>query len=60
MYFVAATKRSLRSLDLRGVEDIKIKAARRFFDALQRRDEGGVVYEKGAGYGGLMQKVMEA
>jgi len=38
IYFVAETKGSLSSLDLRGIEDAKIQCARKFFDKLNACD----------------------
>jgi len=56
VYFVAETKGSLSSLQLKGVEDAKIQCARRFFDSLGRNG-GAVKYDVVTDYSELMQLV---
>ena len=55
IYFVAETKGSLRSLDLRGAEADKIACARAHFAALSSKD---VVYDVVDSYETLLQNVM--
>ena len=55
IYFVAETKGSLRSLDLRGAEEGKIACARAHFAALSTKD---VVYDVVNNYETLLQNVM--
>ncbi len=57
VYFVAETKGSLSSLQLRGVEDAKIECARRFFAEVNSRHAGEVNYDVVTDYGELMQLV---
>ena len=57
VYFVAETKGSLSSLQLRGVEETKIACARRFFAALNTMNEGDVRYDVVTDYAGLMDLV---
>ncbi|MFE5644181.1 type III restriction-modification system endonuclease [Rhodococcus sp. NPDC056516] len=57
VYFVAETKGSLSSLNLKGAEDAKIKCARKFFAELNRRHEKSVKYDVVTNYTDLMQLV---
>lgn len=57
VYFVAETKGSLSSLDLRHAEDAKIESARRFFAALNEKAGEDVKYEVVTDYGDLMELV---
>lgn len=54
VYFVAETKGSLSSLQLKGVEEGKIKCARKFFESLSGKD---VTYDVVTDYSDLMQLV---
>ena len=54
VYFVAETKGSLSSLQLKGVEEAKIKCARKFFESLSGED---VTYDVVTDYSDLMQLV---
>lgn len=55
IFFVAETKGSLRSLNLKGVEDAKIKCARKLFEQLGEVD---VRYDFVSTYDELLDKVM--
>ena len=55
VYFVAETKGSMSSLQLREIEKAKIHCAREHFAAISGRD---VVYDVIDGYDSLMAKVM--
>ncbi|MBF2052718.1 MAG: DEAD/DEAH box helicase family protein [Candidatus Sericytochromatia bacterium] len=58
IYFVAETKGSLSSLELREIEKTKINCARRFFEVLnQSQTEAGVRYDVVSNYSQLMQLV---
>lgn len=57
VYFVAETKGSLSSLQLKGAELAKIDCARRFFAALDTKDGRDVKYDVVTDYGHLMQLV---
>ncbi len=58
IYFVAETKGSLLSMQLRGVEKSKIDCAQKFFDELNKRlDADKVKYEVVTGYEKLMEIV---
>jgi type III restriction enzyme len=57
VYFVAETKGSLSSLQLKGVEEAKIECARRFFASLNAEHGDGVRYDVVTDYGKLMQLV---
>ena len=57
VYFVAETKGSLLTLELRGVEEAKIDCARRFFAALNEKLGHGVKYDVVTDYTELMQLV---
>ncbi|WP_420452364.1 type III restriction-modification system endonuclease [Ilumatobacter sp.] len=60
VYFVAETKGSLESLQLKGVENAKIECARKFFATLGESDERAVKYNVVTDYGELMQLVGSA
>lgn len=56
IYFVAETKGSMKSMQLRLVEESKIHCAREHFKAISNEN---VVYDVVDNYGSLMQKVMK-
>lgn len=60
VYFVAETKGSLSSMQLRGVEEAKIQCARKFFAELNRKHDENVTYDVVTDYSQLMQLVGEA
>lgn len=57
VYFVAETKGSLSTLQLRGVEDAKIECARKFFAQVNHKFEGQVKYDVADSYSKLMELV---
>lgn len=57
VYFVAETKGSLSSLQLKGVENAKIDCARKFFQALNEKHDQNVKYDVVTDYAELMQLV---
>lgn len=57
VYFVAETKGSLSTLQLKGVEDAKIECARKFFASLNKKNNGDVTYDVVTDYTELMQLV---
>lgn len=57
VYFVAETKGSLSTLQLKGVEEAKIACARRFFEALNAKSGDDVKYDVVTDYSELMQLV---
>jgi type III restriction enzyme len=57
VYFVAETKGSLSSLQFKGVEDAKIKCARKFFASLNEKNGEDVKYDVVTDYTELMQLV---
>lgn len=57
VYFVAETKGSLSTLELRGAEGAKIDCARKFFAALNEKLGHGVKYDVVTDYTKLMQLV---
>ena len=57
VYFVAETKGSLSTLQLRGVEDAKIECARKFFASLSEKNGRDVTYDVITDYTELMQLV---
>lgn len=57
VYFVAETKGSLSTLQLKGAEDTKIECARKFFAELNRKHNENVAYEVVTDYSQLMQLV---
>ncbi|MDR7083578.1 type III restriction enzyme [Arthrobacter ginsengisoli] len=57
VYFVAETKGSLSSMQLRKVEEAKIECARKFFAELRRKDDENVTYDVVTDYSQLMQLV---
>ena len=58
VYFVAETKGSLSTLQLKGVEEAKIECARKFFESLSQKNGGNVTYDVVTDYSELMQLVM--
>ena len=59
MYFVAETKGSLSSMQLKGAEQVKIECARKFFASLHAKHDKSVKYDVVTDYGQLMQLVAE-
>ncbi|MGB3168878.1 MAG: DEAD/DEAH box helicase family protein [Rhodococcus sp. (in: high G+C Gram-positive bacteria)] len=57
VYFVAETKGSLSTLQLKGVENAKIECARKFFASLNAKNRQGVTYDVVTDYAELMQLV---
>lgn len=57
VYFVAETKGSMSSLQLKGAESAKIECAKKFFELLSQRDNGEVDYGVVTTYADLMQLV---
>ncbi|MEU0772112.1 type III restriction-modification system endonuclease [Streptomyces albogriseolus] len=57
VYFVAETKGSLSSMQLKGVEEAKIECARKFFSELNSKHKEAVKYEVVTDYSQLMQLV---
>ena len=57
VYFVAETKGSLSTLQLKGVEDAKIECARKFFASLNEEHDHDVKYDVVTDYTELMQLV---
>ncbi|MEH3032877.1 MAG: DEAD/DEAH box helicase family protein [Aeromicrobium erythreum] len=57
VYFVAETKGSLSTLQLKGVEDAKIECARKFFAEVNTKFEGQVKYDVADSYSKLMELV---
>ena len=58
IYFVAETKGSLSSMELRGIEQTKIECARKFFAEINRKIETEhVKYDVVTSYGKLMEVV---
>jgi len=58
IYFVAETKGTLSTLELRGTEESRIKCARKFFDEINRKIEvEKVKYDVVESYEGLMEIV---
>lgn len=58
IYFVAETKGSMASMELRAVEKTKTQCARKFFEAMNRRHAGEEVrYDVVDGFGKLMEIV---
>ena len=55
IYFVAETKGSMDTMELRGIEDAKIHCAREHFKAISGED---VVYDVVDSYQALLDKVM--
>jgi type III restriction enzyme len=55
IYFVAETKGALSTLQLKGVEDAKIKCARKLFAELNRKYKGTLQYDVVTTYSDLMQ-----
>lgn len=57
VYFVAETKGSLSTMQLKGVENAKIECARKFFDSLNEKNGQDVTYNVVTDYTELMQLV---
>lgn len=57
VYFVAETKGSMSTLQLKGVENAKIESARKFFSALSAKSGQDVTYDVVSTYAELMQLV---
>ena len=58
VYFVAETKGSMSTLQLKGIEDAKIECARKFFASLNEKAGGeGVAYDVVSSYDALLQLV---
>lgn len=57
VYFVAETKGSLSTLQLKGVEEAKIECARKFFASLSEKNGDDVTYNVVTDYTELMQLV---
>lgn len=57
VYFVAETKGSLSTLQLKGVENAKIDCARKFFASLNEKKGNDVTYDVVTDYSELMQLV---
>lgn len=57
VYFVAETKGSLSTLQLKGAEDAKIECARKFFASLSAKTDQNVRYDVVTNYTELMQLV---
>ncbi len=57
VYFVAETKGSLSTLQLKGAEEAKIECARKFFQTVSERNGKGVKYDVVTDYTELMQLV---
>ena len=58
IYFVAETKGSLSSLQLKGIEEAKIDCARKFFASLSEKNGQDVKYDVITNYTELMQLVL--
>lgn len=57
IYFVAETKGSLSTLQLKGMEDAKIECARKFFTSLNAKNGNDINYDVVTDYTELMQLV---
>lgn len=57
VYFVAETKGSLSTMQLKGVENAKIECARKFFDSLNEKNGQDVMYNVVTDYTDLMKLV---
>jgi type III restriction enzyme len=57
VYFVAETKGSMSSLQLRAVEEAKIECARKFFRALAEKNDNQITYDVVDDFGKLMEVV---
>ena len=59
IYFVAETKGSISSMELRPIEQTKIECARKFFEELNRKlDPEHIKYDLVTSYGELMEIVV--
>lgn len=57
IYFIAETKGSLSTMQLKGAEAAKIECARKFFASLDSKHDPGVTFDVVTDYGQLMQLV---
>ncbi|NGX42339.1 MAG: hypothetical protein K940chlam7_00619 [Chlamydiae bacterium] len=58
VYFVAETKGTMSTMELRGLEEKKIECARKFFDEINRKiNPEHVKYDVVTSYGKLMEIV---
>lgn len=57
IYFVAETKGSLSTLQLKGIEDAKIECARKFFATISNKTGDNVTYDVVTNYSDLMRLV---
>lgn len=57
VYFIAETKGSLSTLQLRGVESAKIECARKFFASVNEKNSQGVTYDVITDYNELIELV---
>jgi type III restriction enzyme len=57
VYFVAETKGSLSSFQLKGAEEAKIQCARKFFESMASKNGEGVKYDVVTNFAELMQLV---
>ena len=57
VYFVAETKGSMSSMELREIENTKIKCARRFFNLINKNHPKNVKYEVVSNFGQLLEIV---
>ena len=57
VYFIAETKGSMSSLQLKGVEEAKIECARKFFTTLNEKNGDNVSYDVVTDYSQLMELV---
>ena len=60
VYFIAETKGSLSSMQLKGAELAKIDCARKFFETLNAKNDHAVQYDVVTDYGQLMQLVADS
>lgn len=60
VYFVAETKGSLSTLQLKGAENAKIECARKFFEQVNQRNSDDVKYDVVTDYDELLQLVTTA
>lgn len=59
LLFIAETKGSMSTLQLRGIEDVMINCARKLFERLREQsgDDTRVRYDVVSSYGGMMEMV---
>ena len=60
VYFVAETKGSMSSMQLRKIEETKIDCARKFFAELTKRENADITYDVVTDYSTLMSIVTTA